>query len=99
VNITRTVIAVAVFVGFGTVVYLARLVHASEHEQDKTDLQQLQTQTTSLLQIVNSNMLTEELMRAAQLRRELEVKDDEETLRRLVQTEQTIDQLRKSMSK
>ena len=98
-NWKKTVITVGAFIGIGGVGYVVRLVHASEHAQDKTQLEQLQVQTTSLVQIVNSNMLTEELMRAAQLRRELEVKDDEETLRRLVQTEQTIDQLRKSMAK
>lgn len=98
-NWKNTVIAVVAFVGIGGVVYVARLVHASEHKEDKTELQQLKIQTTSLVQIVNSNMLTEELMRAAQLRRELEAKDDEETLRRLIQTEQTIEQLRESMAK
>lgn len=87
------------FIGVGGVGYLIQLVHADEHVSDRNKLGQLEVQTSSLLQVINSNMLTEELMRAARLRTELEDSDDPNKLRRLIETEQNIDRLRKSLEK
>lgn len=89
---------VASTIGIGGVIYLTRLVHADEHTEDREKIAYVITAQSTMQQILNTQLLSEELMRARDLRKRIRDNPADSALEAdmLIKTELHIEQLRQA---
>ena len=97
-KLTVAVGALASFIGISGVVYLTGLVHADQHTEDREKIASVITAQHTMQQILHTQLLSEELIRARDLRRRIQDNPAGSELEAdmLIKTELHIEQLRQA---